>query len=130
MGLIWHRRGENMLREWYLQRTLPWPWPRNLFLWSIIYLWALCQSLWLKYDQMRLWTMILLLNQYLKVSYTQFACMSQVGTKGWKIAQDLLWPRTKHLIEDHSMSFTSVLELAIGGEPTKIRIRFWNGTER
>lgn len=56
--------------------------------------------------------------------YGQFACMSQVGTKVWKIAQDLLWPRTKHLIEDHSMSFTSVLELAIGGEPTKTQIRF------
>lgn len=64
-------------------------------------------------------------------TFLQPICMYEPGRdKGMKIAQDLLWPRTKHLIEDHSMSFTSVLELAIGGEPTKTRIRFSNGTER
>lgn len=73
-----------------------------------------------------LWTMILLLNHYIKLSYGQFACMSQVGTRGVKNSSRSadLKLRTKHLIQDHSMSFTSVLELALGGEPTKTQIRF------
>lgn len=55
-------------------------------------------------------------------------CMYEPGRdkgseKQLKICCDLKL-RTKHLIEDHSMSFTSVLELALGGEPTKTQIRF------
>lgn len=51
-------------------------------------------------------------------------CMYEPGRdkgseKQLKICCDLKL-RTKHLIQDHSMSFALVLELALGGEPTKI----------